>query len=84
MSDNELERVSQAVDYAQAQAIAYAWGRQDERKVGAEYSENDTLMSSQFGQAYAARKRAFLTEQSFFLPNIRDAYEEWMTTGTIK
>lgn len=65
------------VEQAEAQAIGYVWGRQDMGEPG------DTARSIEFGRAYAARKRAFLMQETYFLPNIRDAYEEWARTGAI-
>jgi len=73
MADIERE-----VEQSEYQAIGYVWGRQDMGEAG------DTIRFMEFGKAYAERKRAYLTEQTCFLPNIRDAYEEWSETRVIK
>jgi hypothetical protein len=73
MTSNEL-----AAEIARAQATAYVWGRQDAGESG-----RDTGYSISFGEAYAARKRAYLTEQACFMPNIEAAFTEWRDTGRI-
>jgi hypothetical protein len=73
------ERMARNVAIAQAQAIGYVWGVQDATK-GA---ERDTQDSLRFGEAYGALKRAYLTEQTFMLPNIADAYALWAATGQL-
>jgi len=77
MSYIPMTSIDHQVDRAQYQAIGYVWGRQDAGEPG------DTILALDFGLAYAARKRAFLTEETFFMPNVRDAYEEWSRTGAI-
>lgn len=72
------ESIERQVEQSEYQAIGYVWGRQDAGEDG------DTIRSMEFGRAYAERKRAFLTEQTYFMPNIKDAYEEWSETGSIK
>lgn len=72
------ESIDRQVNVAEEKAIGYVWGRQDMGEDG------DTILSMKFGKAYAERMRDFLSERSCFMPNIRDAYEEWRRTGTIK
>jgi hypothetical protein len=69
--------IDTAIAEARAQAIGYVWGRQDMGEAG------DTIRSLAFGDAYAERKRAYLAEETCFMPNIRSAYGEWDQTGTI-
>ena len=76
-TDERTERIDREVKRSQFQAIGYVWGRQDMGEPG------DTIRSIDFGMAYGARKRAYLTQESCWLPNIRDAYEEWARTGAI-
>jgi len=71
------ERIDREVSLAEYQAIGYVWGRQDAGEPG------DTMRSLDFGRAYSERKRAFLTEETYFMPNIRDAYAEWSRSGVI-
>lgn len=71
------QRLTIEVELAVHQAIGYVWGRQDRGEPG------DTIRSMEFGRAYGTRKRAYLTEESAFMPNIRAAYEEWSRTGII-
>jgi hypothetical protein len=77
ISDRDA-RINRDVELAAYQATGYVWGRQD-----AGESTKDTLRSIEFGRAYGARKRAYLEERAWFMPNIRDAFEEWTRTGTI-
>jgi hypothetical protein len=77
-TDARTASMERDVERSEYQAIGYVWGRQDMGEPG------DTIRSLDFGRAYAERKRAFLTEESYFLPNIRDAYEQWHATGEIK
>lgn len=67
------------VEMDKAQAIGYVWGLQD---AGAD-SAGDTLRSLAFGEAYAERKRAYLGEGSYWMPNIRDAFDWWSRLGEI-
>lgn len=78
VSQRRFERVRDAVLTAQAQAIAYVWGRQDMGEAG------DTERSMAFGAAYGAHVRAYEEERHYHKRNIRDAYERWAATGHIE
>lgn len=64
--------IERALEIARAAACAYVWGRQD-----AGESSRDTGYSMEFGEHYAARKRAYLTGESGYLPNIETCFIEW-------
>jgi len=73
-----MPTIDQEVELSTMQAIGYVWGRQDMGEPG------DTIRSLEFGKAYGQRKCDYLSESSCFMPNIRDAYQEWTRTGEIK
>jgi hypothetical protein len=66
------EQHKHQLDIARAQGSAYVWGRQD-----AGESPRDTGYSIDFANWYADRKRAYLEEQTGFLPSLQDCYAEW-------
>jgi hypothetical protein len=66
------------LNQTEAQAIGYVWGRQD-----AGDGAYDSNAAWYFGQAYRERKRAYLAEESSWMPNIRDAFDYWSRLGEI-
>lgn len=66
------------VEVARAQATGYVWGRQDAGESG-----RDTGYSLDFGEAYAAVKRAYVTEQRHSCPPIQSAFNEWRESRRI-
>lgn len=77
-----MSTTKEALDAVQAetafqQAMSYVWGYQDAR------GECDSDQSFQFAVAYRSRKEAYLSERTFWMPNIADAWKEWLATGEI-
>lgn len=62
---------------ARAQGFAYVWGRHD---AGGE----STGEAGSFAAAYCDRRKAFDAGKTSFMPNIRDAFEQWQKTGEIE
>ena len=66
--------------HAMDQAGAYAWGREDASGTRT-VSPTDAPGSLTFAEAWGARKYAFDHERIYYMPPLRDAYDEWQASG---
>lgn len=71
---NSTQRLS--VDVAETMALGYVWGRLDagERGLPGDAAEA-------FPVAYAERKRAFVTEQTHFMPSLSVGFQGMVRDG---
>lgn len=67
------------VEFSEAQAMAYVWGRQDAGESG-----KDTGESIEFGRAYAMHEARYQADMIGCRHSIRDAFERWSKGQSIE
>lgn len=65
---------------AMTRAAAYAWGREDASGTRT-VSPTAAPGSLTFSEAWSARMYAFKHEATYYMPNLRVAYDEWQAAG---